>query len=113
MLLTSKYYYYSAGNKIIISTFTAHPSFEKGFGIEGGVAETEIDDDSIKIRVHGNSGKRIITLPFPVENAGKNKDAQIIRGNKNTQLIIDYKRKGMDLLSNEQGYTEYVFKKLK
>jgi hypothetical protein len=112
ILVTSKYYYYSAGNKIIISTFTAQPAFEKGFGINGGITETEIDGDSIKIRVHGNSGKRIITLPFPVANAGKNKDAQIIRGTKNARIIIDYKSAGADLLSNEQGYTEYVFKKL-
>jgi hypothetical protein len=111
LLLTATSYLYSGIDKIVAASFSTQSFSGKGIEISGGIAEVEIINGDIKIRVHGNSGKRIINLPFAVQASGKNNEVQLTSKNNATQVIIDYKSKGIDILSSEQGYTEYVFKK--
>ena len=111
LLIAAGYYFYVSGDKTILSTFGEKPALEKGIGIAGGIAETEIDGKHIFLRVHGNSGKRVFSFPFPLRPGPVKKDAVVINQPKSAEIRIDYKSPGPGLLANEQGYTEYEFYK--
>ncbi len=111
LVLTPFYYYYSGADKIAVTAFTQEPFSEKGITVSGGITEIEIIENDVKIRVHGNSGKRMITLPFIVNAEAKNAEVQLLSKKNSSQIIINYVSKGMDLASNADGYMEYDFKK--
>ena len=111
LLITSSSCYYSGSDKRVATTFSTQPMTEQGIGIEGGVTEVEISGGEVLVRIHGNSGKRKITLPFMVVMPGNNADVKLAASGKGSRITIDYQSKGMDLLSTEQGYKEYEFRK--
>jgi len=94
---------------LIAASGSATPFSESGISISGGTAEVESSDKEIRIRVHGNTGKRIITVPFALGYTGRDKAVLIIPAGGTTQISISYKSSGIDLLPAEQGYIEYIF----
>jgi hypothetical protein len=111
--ISENYYFYTSNDKIVFASFSSQPATEKNITINGGMAEIEIEGDTIKIRVHGNTSKRFFVLPFSLATADKNSTLQIDTKNNTTEIVIDYISKGIDKLSAEQGYTEYTFRKIK
>ena len=111
IIVSANYYLYSGINKTILGSFSLESVREKNITINGGIAEVEIENDIIKIRVHGNTGKRNFVFPFALEAINKSIDEAIVLKNNATEISIDYKSKGIDLLSTEQGFTEYTFRK--
>jgi hypothetical protein len=107
MILTPQYYYFTATGKIIVASFGSEKITEKGFSIEGGAAEIETEGNEITIRVHGNSGMRKIIVPYKVKPL-QNLPVKTVTGG--TQIEINFKSKGLDLLSSEQGYEKIVLK---
>ena len=111
LLISSNCYLFEGSDRTIVSTFTDASFRDKGFAIAGGITEILVAGNDVKIKVHGNSGKRIITVPFEMNLTGQNEQVKSLSKPGSTQVTIDYKSKGLDLVSTEQGYTEYSFRK--
>jgi hypothetical protein len=110
IIVSSKYYFFTttAGKKIIAS-FGSEKIIEKGFSIEGGPTEIEVEGNEIIIRIHGNSGVRKITIPYKIKST-QNLPMKVIPGG--TQIEINFKSKGLNMLSSQQGYEKFIFKML-
>lgn len=77
--------------------------------VTGGYTELEYDSKIVKIRVHGNTGGRKISLPFLLQTTGIFTDVRIETRKGNTMLTIDYQSTSNDLPNGEKGYTEFTF----
>lgn len=83
---------------------------QSGFSLSGGPVEMDISGKSVKVRIHGNSGKRIIRVPVTGITSNAANSAVKISTQKNyTEITIEYQNESRDLLSAEKGYTEYLF----
>lgn len=83
---------------------------EDGFSIEGGIAGLEYNDKTIWIRVHGNSGQRVITVPYKKIKPLETYTGIGLKATANGTIItIQYKNNSSDLPVGEKGYTEYKF----
>ncbi len=100
-------------NKIVIGILSENgtANFE-GFNISGGFAELETDQNKVKVRIHGNSGVRSISLPFGILPGAGQKGVKIRNDEKGRSIIqIQYDSSGLDLPNGQLGYREYSFKK--
>lgn len=78
--------------------------------IKGGSTELLWEEKKVIIKVHGNSGKRIINLPFLLK-AEQQKEVSFKYVDGRTNIIIDYNdAAGLNLASGDKGYKEYNFK---
>jgi hypothetical protein len=71
--------------------------------------EIEFKAGKLMIRVHGNSGKRTVVLPFSVRAGGQYGEVSLASAGRGTRVSIQYQSSGNDLTGNTTGYTEYVF----
>lgn len=82
--------------------------------ISGGYTELEYNKDLVKVRVHGNTGRRKIILPFAileeVVHVG-NAKVTIKREALKSTIEIDYQSMSLDLPSGEKGFDEFIFKR--
>lgn len=114
LFVTPTHYIAKAPQQLVMGLFRdlADCTFE-GFRIHGGCMELEYAADTLKIRLHGNSGDRWIYLPFEVEpvmmvgmeNSAKKSAAKSV-------LKINYSSASIDLNNGEKGYKEYLFKRV-
>ncbi|THU41524.1 hypothetical protein FAM09_05295 [Niastella caeni] len=110
LIVTPTYYYLKKKQGAIMGVLTEKGSLKKdGWQITGGFIEIEYNAQKVKVRVHGNSGKRSIQFPFPVTPVKKY--ANVISAGNNQLLIIDYTAKSTDLENGEQGFTEYLLER--
>ncbi|MFN2439561.1 MAG: hypothetical protein ABR503_10210, partial [Chitinophagaceae bacterium] len=83
-------YYYSDNDKTIAASLSSQTVSEGGILIEGGVAEVEISNSIIKIRLHGSTGSRKINLPFSAELMVPRNDVTISLGSNSTEVNVNY-----------------------
>lgn len=112
VIFTSYGYYSTAGaTRTFAAIFLPGESFSfNNISMEGGPAEIEVTEKQVKIRVHGASGKRIIRLPIgPLKLAGSSSLVKSIERNGQTEITINYSNTTTNLLSNEKGFTEWIW----
>ncbi|MCO5242067.1 MAG: hypothetical protein M9904_18660 [Chitinophagaceae bacterium] len=80
-----------------------------GISISGGYTELEYDTDTVKVRVHGNSGKRQIILPFPLQVFSPSPAIELQQIGESSFITISYQSEGLDFLNNKKGNQEFVF----
>ena len=80
-----------------------------GVSILGGYTELEYNAGTVKVRVHGNTGKRQITLPFLLKPSSKFDAIKMEQISGATLLSVDYKSDGLDLPNGDRGYKEFIF----
>jgi len=99
--------------KIVLGVFSEIGNAEfEGFSISGGFAELESDLNTVKVRIHGNSGVRSIRLPFEVALDSNQKGIKLRNDGKGkTILQIQYDSVGLDLPNGQTGYSEFRFTK--
>lgn len=83
----------------------------QGISISGGYTELEYNTDTVKVRVHGNPGKRKITLPFLLKTTGKTPGVLVETLSGNTVLTVNCQSKDYNLSNGKKGYQEYTFKR--
>ena len=67
-------------------------------------------EQELKVRVHGNSGNRKITVANKsLVYSGKNNGTTVTNTSKGTIITINYKSNSKDLSPGQKGYTEYLF----
>lgn len=78
--------------------------------LKGGPVWIEWENGLLRVRVHGNSGKRKIRLPLRGIAIKEKQSSVVVKENGDgSVLIFDYQSNGLDLLPGEKGYKEYVF----
>lgn len=82
---------------------------EAGISIRGGYTEVVQEGKQIIVRIHGNSGKRIIDVPFLLERDQQN-HVSFKYGENTTKITIDYNSAGLNLANEDKGYSEYYFR---
>ena len=105
------YSYNSASGQWLASFSPATISYN-GISISGGATEVSIEKNDIKIRIHGNAGRRELSFPFKVVPLLPDNNIQKVENNNTVKFLINYTGSNSSLLSTEKGYSEYVFKKL-
>ncbi|MBD0276926.1 MAG: hypothetical protein ICV81_03040 [Flavisolibacter sp.] len=108
MIVSEHGYYYSSPTKAVVTSFGVQGFSEGAYGIRGGIAEVEITADTVKIRVHGNSGTRKIILPFNTKLVNNPLNASLVKGTNTSEIIIPYTNTRLNVLSYEQGYSEII-----
>ena len=84
----------------------------KGFLLSGGIVGLEFESTKMTIRVHGNSGKRTIYIPFKnIKPAVNYKGVTLKEDKEGTVLTIEYTSTGKDLSLGDNGYSEFKFTK--
>lgn len=85
-------------------------SFRKaGWEASGGCMELEFKGQKVVVRVHGNSGKRSIVVPFAVRAEGLGREVTLTTTARTSRIAIQYESAGKDLAGNATGYREYTF----
>lgn len=110
ILVSPEYYYIADKENFSGALFseTATLSFSD-ISISGGYTSLEFNKDTVKVRVHGNTGVRKIILPFllkPVENMNQ---IEVENFSGKSQLKVSYKSNAINLPNGEKGYKEYIF----
>jgi len=98
-------YYHKDANTTWLGSWSDKTVDFEGYSISGGTLEMSINEKQIILRVHGNSGKRVIRMPIPVSRLALPVNVKTISVN---EIMIDYRSSGADLLSTEKGFTEYI-----
>jgi hypothetical protein len=102
-------YFSVSGDLSIIGILSPNGVYNKnGWRVGGGYMEIEYNSRAVTVRVHGNSGKRTIDLPFAVQPAKKYSGV----GGNGRSISIDYTNNSKALENGDQGYTEYSFRRL-
>ncbi len=114
-LVFTDYGFYSTTSNIgkVVSLLVKGKRFSfNNISIEGGPAEMEITEKYLKIRVHGVSGQRILYLPFKgLKLLGTSSSIKLSEKEIGTEIIINYTNTKQNLLSSEQGFTEWTWSK--
>jgi hypothetical protein len=109
LIVSPAYYFLKKRQGGVIGVLSEKGSFKKdGWQVTGGFIEIEYGAQKVKIRVHGNSGKRNIQFPFKVTPAKGYSNLTLAGSNK---LTINYSAKSKDLENGEQGFTEYLLER--
>jgi hypothetical protein len=82
-----------------------------GISISGGYTELEYNRERVKVRVHGNTGEREITLPFLLEPDENSSDVQIEASFGKSLIKVNYRSESHDLPNGENGFREIIFKR--
>ena len=113
LLIGAGFYRYTAGDTLVVTTFTGGLYRDKGIEISGGVTELEIAGEAVTVRIHGLSGTRSLQVPFRLSAPGNQDGASLQVNPQGTRIRIDYTSGGADLLSTAQGYKVWHFQKKK
>jgi hypothetical protein len=108
--LSENYYYFESGSTMYFGSLNTNAVSEKGYSIIGGFAEVEKNENTLIIRIHGNTGVRFVQLPFKVEQIGRNNEVSVSEMANSSRVVIKYKNNDPSLLSTQKGYMQYVFK---
>ncbi|MBD0294891.1 MAG: hypothetical protein ICV84_06775, partial [Flavisolibacter sp.] len=108
MVVSDDGYYYSSDTMTVVSSFGSAGWNHNSYNIVGGIAEIHRQGDKIKIRVHGNSGTRKVTVPFIAKLVSDQQGVSVTTSNNQTEVTISYINNQVALTSAEQGYTEIV-----
>lgn len=108
--LNRNYYYLKSSNRFIGALLSATSLLNTdGLLIKGGYTEVEYDLKVVKIRIGGNSGQRIIKLPFKVNLSSKFSNIKVESSAGETLLTIPY---NAPVSENEKaGTKEYIFER--
>jgi hypothetical protein len=104
-LVSQAGYYRKEGKKTWLGSWSGKTVNLEGYSLRGGPVEMISSDKEIILRVHGNSGKRFIGVPFQVSRLSLPANIQFTGA---YEITIDYRSAGPDLLSTEKGFTEYI-----
>ncbi len=98
------------GRRIVAGVLREGGSFNNwGLFIKGGCSEVEYNVSQVRVRVHGNSGKREVHFPFIINAAKNYMGVQVRKESTGSVVMIDYKALGKDLQNGVQGLSEYEF----
>lgn len=110
VIVSPSYYYTGNENKFYGALFSSSGELKSGgVSISGGPGEIEINKDKVSIRISGNGGKRIITLPFEIYFQKQYTDVKAVKSNSGSLLTIEFPLTEKDLPNGEKGYREYIF----
>ena len=77
--------------------------------LEGGSMIVECKGSNMRVRVHGNTGNRKITVANKTVTLSSKNGATVSKTTKGSVVTIAYKSSSKDLSPGQQGYTEYLF----
>jgi hypothetical protein len=109
IVISRSYYYCESASTRYFGSLDTNTEYQHGYSIKGGYAEIENNNKKLIIRVHGNSGIRIIQVPYKVESTIFSEAVSVKTARNQSQVTIIYKSNGQSLLSSEKGYVEYLF----
>lgn len=109
LIISPNAYSYTSSAGQWLASFTTATFINNGINLSGGACEVSVEKNDIKIRVHGNPGKRDIYFPFAVKSTNKYPGVQVTTTSGGTKIQINYTQKTTSVLSSEKGYGEYVF----
>lgn len=110
IVISPDYYYIADKEKFSGALFSETAALTFGeISVSGGYTELENNEDTVKVRVHGNTGIRKINLPFLLKPFEKTKEVQVETGTGRSLILINYQPEDNNLHNGEKGYREYIF----
>lgn len=110
IVISPDYYYIADKEKFSGALFSETSDLIYGeISVSGGNTELEYNEDTVKLRVHGNTGIRKIHLPFLLKPFEKTKEIQVESVSGSSLLKVRYQSKDKNLPNGERGYKEYIF----
>jgi hypothetical protein len=111
LLISQVGWVYSSKDSLMAGALSSSSFSEKGISISGGPAEVEIIGKNVSVRIHGASGKRIISLPFAMSITQQANNSKIISNGTSSRIEIDYVKQNLPSIPNTHAFNSYQFNK--
>jgi len=101
----------TSGDHIFAASWDAATFSRDGFVLGNGPVEIESGKDSVIVRVHGQTGKRKVELPWEVQMPAASQGLTVESKAGRTVITIDWRSAGTDLPSYMASYREFRFRR--